>query len=88
MNASAGDVAFQIGWMFFAYGPQLAICLWLAWSAARRAHGDRLNWLVVGFLWSLIPLAGVAIMWWLRHRAGRRAAGDSSGTAGGSNATA
>lgn len=69
MNDNAGHILFQIGWMFFAYGPQLALCLWFAYSAGRRARGDLLNWLTVGFLWSLLPLAGVVIMWWLWRRA-------------------
>ena len=39
--------AYLAAWAFFAYGPQLVICMWLAWSACRRTHGDLLDWLVI-----------------------------------------
>ena len=51
--------AYVAAWAFFAYGPQLIICMLFAWSACRRTHGDLLNWLVLGFLWSLLPFIGV-----------------------------
>jgi hypothetical protein len=96
--------AYVAAWSFFAYGPQLIICLLFAWSACRHARGDLLTWLVKGFLWSLLPFVGVAVMWWIWRRTPRRAGGTSgegappqdvatgSGTAGnasaGSGATA
>jgi hypothetical protein len=66
-------------WAFFAYGPQLVVCMWLAWSACRRTHGDLLNWLVIGFLWSLLPFVGVAAMWWTWRRVSREGAGAPPG---------
>ncbi|MGE5228721.1 MAG: hypothetical protein ACM3MJ_03265 [Deltaproteobacteria bacterium] len=67
--------AYLAAWAFFAYGPQLVICMWLAWSACRRSDGDLLDWLVVGFLWSLLPFVGVIAMWWSWRRVSREAAG-------------
>ena len=46
-----------------------------AWSACRRTHGDLLDWLTLGFLWSLLPFIGVIAMWWTWRRASRDAAG-------------
>jgi len=65
------DVGAFIALAFFAYGPQLAICLWFGHATARRSGGDLLNWLAIGFLWSLVPFAGVAAMWWLWRRRGQ-----------------
>ena len=48
--------AYVAAWAFFAYGPQLVICMLFAWSACKRTHGDLLNWLIIGFLWSLLPV--------------------------------
>jgi hypothetical protein len=63
--------AYVAAWAFFAYGPQLVICMLFAWSACRRTHGDLLNWLTLGFLWSLLPFVGVFAMWWTWRRASR-----------------
>lgn len=57
----------QAGWYFFALGPQMVICLYLGYLAAKKTHGDLLNWLVAAFGASLIPLGGVIVMlavWW------------------------
>ena len=67
--------AYLAAWAFFAYGPQFVICLWFAWSACRRTHGDLLNWMTIGFLWSLLPFVGCVVMWWLWHRASQQQAG-------------
>ena len=72
--------AYLAGWAFFAYGPQFVICLWFAWSACRRTHGDLLDWMAIGFLWSLLPFAGCIVMWWLWRRASQRAAGAPAAT--------
>jgi hypothetical protein len=74
--------AYLAAWAFFAYGPQLVICLLFAWSACRRTHGDMLDWLIKGFLWSLLPGVGVVAMWWIWRQASRRANGGSAGAAG------
>ena len=50
--------AYVAAWAFFAYGPQLVICMLFAWSACRRTRGDMLTWLTKGFLWSLLPFVG------------------------------
>jgi len=71
-EVTPGLVAFWAGWAFFAYGPQLVLCLLFARWAARRARGDLLNWLAAGFLWSLVPFAGVVAMWWLWRGAEKR----------------
>jgi hypothetical protein len=63
------------GWAFFALGPQLVICLLFAWSACRRTHADMLSALTKGFLWSLLPFVGVAVMWWIWRKASRKAGG-------------
>jgi hypothetical protein len=67
--------AYVAAWAFFAYGPQLVICLLFAWSACRRVRGDMLVWLAKGFLWSLLPFVGVAAMWWIWRSASSRAVG-------------
>jgi hypothetical protein len=75
------------GWAFFALGPQLVICMLFAWSACRRTHGDLLSALTKGFLWSLLPFVGVAVMWWIWRKASRgaRAGGGESARSGGEN---
>jgi hypothetical protein len=75
--------AYLAAWGFFAYGPQLIICMLFAWSACRRARGDLLAWLTKGFLWSLLPFVGVAVMWWIWRRETRRANGAAPGGAAG-----
>lgn len=35
--------AYVAAWAFFAYGPQLGICMAFAWSACRRTRGDLLD---------------------------------------------
>jgi hypothetical protein len=72
--------AYLAAWAFFAYGPQLIICLLLAWSACRRTDGDLLDWMTRGFLWSLLPFVGVVAMWWLRRRAVQEAPGTRAAT--------
>jgi len=69
-----GEVAFIAAWSFFAYGPQLALCLWFGYATARRRGGSLLDWLAIAFLWSLLPFVGVGAMWWSWHRSGRRPA--------------
>ena len=71
----------KAGWYFFAWGPQMLICLYLGYLCARKTGGDVLNWLVAAFVASLIPLAGVLIMlavWW---RAGASWPGHHHGVA-------
>jgi hypothetical protein len=36
-------------------------------------------WLTKGFLWSLLPFVGVAVMWWIWRRETRRANGGATG---------
>lgn len=65
--ASLAWIAYKAGWYFYALGPQLVICMLLGYFAARKTGGDLLDWLVVGFLAALVPLAGVLVMlalWW------------------------
>lgn len=72
---AAGGPAYYLylgAYGFFAYGPQLIICLVFAWAAGRSADEDLLGWMIRGFLWSLLPLVGVAAMWWLWRRAARQ----------------
>jgi len=57
----------KAGWYFYAWGPQLLICLYLGYLCAKRTGGDLLNWLVAAFVASLIPIGGVIVMlavWW------------------------
>jgi hypothetical protein len=75
--------AYLAAWAFFAYGPQLVICMLFAWSACRRTRGDLLVWLTRGFLWSLLPFVGVAVMWWIWRGAPRGA--DRAGGPGSSD---
>jgi hypothetical protein len=78
--------AYLAAWAFFAYGPQLVICMLFAWSACRRTRGDTLTWLIKGFLWSLLPFAGVAVMWWIWRGSGRRGERREGGLHGGREA--
>jgi hypothetical protein len=75
MAAGAGAVLSQTVWVFYAFGPQLVICLVLAHYAARRSTGDLMTWLVVGFLVSVIPVAGVVAMLALFRLARKEARG-------------
>jgi len=68
--ASVAWIAYRTGWYFYALGPQMVICMALGYFAARKTAGDLLDWLVVGFLAALVPLAGVLIMLGLWWRAG------------------
>ncbi len=65
-------VLLKLAWAFWALGPQLALCLWFAYSLARRRRESRLNWMLGGFIASLIPIAGAVAMYLLwrpgRHR--------------------
>jgi hypothetical protein len=79
--------AYVAAWAFFAYGPQLVICMLFAWSAGRRVQGDMLVWLARGFLWSLLPFVGVGAMWWIWRKASTEH-GDGAGRAGGGEAAA
>jgi hypothetical protein len=69
MIASVVGIVLKIAWVFYALGPQLAICLSLGYLSARKSGGSMLNWLVAAFLVALLPLAGVVIMIlaWLRE---------------------
>lgn len=66
---SALDELVHAIWAFYAFGPQLVVCLALAYGAARRTRGSLLNWMSAGFLASIVPLAGVLLMAWLFVRA-------------------
>jgi len=68
--ASLAWIAYKTGWYFYAFGPQMVICMLLGYLTARKTAGDLLNWLVVGFVAALVPLAGVLIMLGLWWRAG------------------
>lgn len=63
-------IAYKAAWYFYALGPQLVICMLLAFFTARKTAGDLLDWLVVGFFAALVPLAGIPIMLGLWWRAG------------------
>lgn len=57
----------KAGWYFYAWGPQLLICLYLGYLCAKKTGGDLLDWLVAAFVASLIPIGGVIVMlavWW------------------------
>jgi hypothetical protein len=71
------SIPYQAGWYFYALGPQLICCLALGWLTARRTGGSLLNWLVVGFLTSIVPVLGVLVMAGLFVWATRRAASSS-----------
>ena len=68
--ANFAGIAYKAGWYFYALGPQMVICMLFGYFAARKTAGDLLNWLVVGFLAALVPLAGILIMLGLWWRAG------------------
>ena len=54
-------------WWFYALGPQLLLCLWFGYAAARRSGGDLVYWLAAAFCAALFPVAGVLVMlglWW------------------------
>ena len=72
--ASLPWILFKAVVYFWAAGPQLALCLWLAYATCRRRRGRMLDWLIGGFAAALLPLAGVAIMVVLFRRAGRERA--------------
>jgi len=63
-------IAYQTGWYFYALGPQLVICMLLGAFAARKTAGDLLDWLIIAFFASLVPLAGILVMFGLWWRAG------------------
>ncbi|MEI6450847.1 MAG: hypothetical protein WCP98_13030 [Actinomycetes bacterium] len=69
-DVSLAWIVYKIGWVFYALGPQMVICMLLGYLAARKTAGDLLNWLIVAFLAALVPLAGVLIMLGLWWRAG------------------
>jgi uncharacterized membrane protein len=69
-DPSPAWIAYKAAWYFYALGPQMVICMLLGYFAARKTAGDLLNWLVVGFLAALVPLAGILIMFGLWWRAG------------------
>lgn len=69
MNGAVLDGLLHAVWVFYAFGPQLVICLVLAYGAARRSHGSMINWLVAGFLAAIVPVFGVLAMAWLYARA-------------------
>jgi hypothetical protein len=57
----------KAGWYFFAWGPQLLLCLYLGYLSAKKTGGAVLDWLVAAFIASLIPIGGVIVMlavWW------------------------
>ncbi|HEY5387588.1 MAG TPA: hypothetical protein VIL79_06765 [Thermoleophilia bacterium] len=76
--ASLAWIAYKAGWYFYALGPQLVICVLLGYLAARKTGGDLLNWLVIGFLAALVPLAGVVVMLALWWRAGAAVPGNAT----------
>ena len=83
--ASLPWILFKAVVYFWAAGPQLVICLWLAYAACRRRRGNLLDWLIVGFAAALLPIAGVIVMIVLFRRAGRdraQASGAGSPTTG------
>lgn len=69
--ASLPWILFKAVVYFWAAGPQLVICLWLAYATCRRRRGDLLDWLIGGFAAALLPIAGVIVMIVLFRRAGR-----------------
>ncbi len=73
MTADAAEILYRIAWAFYAFGPQLLICMALAYYAAKRSGGNLLNWLATGFLAAVVPVAGVIAMGLLFHRASRLA---------------
>lgn len=73
MEPDAPSILYGIARGFYAYGPQLVICLALAYSAARRSGGDLLKWMTGGLLAAVIPIIGVVVMAALYLRASRLA---------------
>ncbi len=89
-------------WWFYALGPQLVLCLWLGYRAARRRGAfpaswrladssewhSLTDWLAGAFLASLFPVAGPLLMVWLWWRSphARRSEPVSGEGAGGSGA--
>ena len=71
--ASAPGIFYRAVVYFWAAGPQLVICMWLAYATCRRRHGRVLEWLIGGFAAALLPIAGVLVMIVLFRRAGRAA---------------
>ena len=69
MSDDVSRALFHAAWIFWALGPQLVICLLLAYAAAKRSSGGMLNWLIVGFLAAIVPLLGVVVMLVLLRRA-------------------
>lgn len=61
---------YKLGWVFYALGPQLVLCLVLGYLTARRKGGSFLNWLAAAFFVSLLPLAGAVVMVVLWYQAG------------------
>jgi hypothetical protein len=82
MVASLPGILFKAVVYFWAAGPQLVICLWLAYAACRRRDGRMLEWLIGGFAAALLPIAGVVVMIVLFRRAGRDQAGATGQSAG------
>jgi len=69
-DPSPAWIAYKAGWYFYAFGPQMVVCLLFGYLAARKTAGDLLNWLIVAFFAALVPLAGVLVMLGLWWRAG------------------
>jgi hypothetical protein len=68
--ASLAGTLYKAGWYFYALGPQMVVCMWLGYLAARRTSGNVLDWLIAGFAAALVPIAGVLVMLGLWWRAG------------------
>jgi hypothetical protein len=73
MEPDALDILYDIVWAFYALGPQLIICLGLAYYAARRSGGDLLKWMAGGFLAAVVPIFGIVVMAVLFYRSSRPA---------------
>ena len=58
MSDDVSRALFHAAWIFYALGPQLVICLLLAYAAAKRSSGSLLNWLIVGLPRRHRPAAG------------------------------
>jgi hypothetical protein len=41
---------------------QTVVCIWLGLRTARRTGRSKVNWVVIGFLCAIPPLAGILIM--------------------------
>ena len=79
--ASLPWILFKAVVYFWAAGPQLVICLWLAYATCRRRRGRLLEWLIGGFAAALLPIAGIVVMIVLFRRAGRERAETAGGPA-------